>query len=134
MRLSYFLKKHSAAPLQMGGLFSILLFLLVLSCQNTGPRIKDSEVGMLQESVPEQIDFTFHVKPILSDRCFKCHGPDKNAIEAGLSLHTAEGAYTALGEHLDRFAIVPFEPSKSTLVSRIFSEDAAEMMPPPESN
>ena len=55
-------------------------------------------------------------------------------MEAKLSLHTAEGAYAALGEHLDRFAIVPFEPAKSTLVGRIFSEDEAEMMPPPESN
>lgn len=40
--------------------------------------------------IPDKIDFTFDVKPILADRCFICHGPDKNAIEAGLSLHKAE--------------------------------------------
>ena len=116
------------------GVAAIVCSLVVLSCQSTGPSEKTLTLSKTEQPLPEQIDFTFHVKPILSDRCFKCHGPDKNAIEAGLSLHTAEGAYTALGEHLDRFAIVPFEPSKSTLVSRIFSEDAAEMMPPPESN
>jgi hypothetical protein len=134
MRLLYFLKKHSAAHLQMGGLFSILLFLLVLSCQNNGPRIKDSEVGMLQESVPDSIDFTFHVKPILSDRCFKCHGPDKNAIEGGLSLHTAAGAYMALGNAKDRQAVVPFKPEESELVVRIHSTDPITQMPPPDSN
>ena len=116
------------------GVAAIVCSLVIASCQSTGPSEKTLTLSKTEQQLPEQVDFTFHVKPILSDRCFKCHGPDKNAIEAGLSLHTAEGAYTALGEHLDRFAIVPFEPSKSTLVSRIFSEDAAEMMPPPESN
>jgi hypothetical protein len=115
--------------------FLTLIFLLLLAgCQSTGPSEKTLTLSSTEKQVPEQIDFTFHVKPILSDRCFKCHGPDKNAIEAGLSLHTAEGAYTALGERLDHFAIVPFEPEKSTLVHRIYSEDASEMMPPPESN
>lgn len=110
------------------------MLLFVVSCNQNGPTEKTVSISGPNKQLPEQIDFTFHVKPILSDRCFKCHGPDKNAIEAKLSLHTAEGAYAALGEHLDRFAIVPFEPAKSTLVGRIFSEDEAEMMPPPESN
>lgn len=86
------------------------------------------------KGIPEKIDFTFDVKPILSDRCFKCHGPDKNAIEAGLSLHKAEDAYSALGENKDRFAIVPNQPNKSELVQRIFSDDPNLVMPPPESN
>lgn len=84
--------------------------------------------------VPEKIDFTFHVKPILSDRCFKCHGPDKNAIEGGLSLHTAEGAYMALGENKDHYAIVPGDIQKSELVTRLYAEDPNLLMPPPESN
>jgi len=134
MRLLYFLKKYSAAYLQMGGLFSILLLLLVLSCQKNGPRIKDSEVRMLQESVPDSIDFTFHVKPILSDRCFKCHGPDKNALQGGLSLHTAAGAYMSLGKAKDRQAVVPFKPKESELIARIHSSDPNIKMPPPESN
>ena len=134
MRLLYFLKKYSAAYLQMGGLFPILLLLLVLSCQKNGPRIKDSEVRMLQESVPDSIDFTFHVKPILSDRCFKCHGPDKNALQGGLSLHTAAGAYMSLGKAKDRQAVVPFKPKESELIARIHSSDPNIKMPPPESN
>ncbi len=86
------------------------------------------------QGIPEKIDFTFDVKPILSDRCFICHGPDKNAIEGNLSLHKAEDAYAALGENLDRFAIVPNKPEESGLVDRIYSEDANLVMPPPESN
>ena len=110
-------------------------FFILIGCYQKGPEIRTSELSTVSsEAIPETIDFTFHVKPILSDRCFKCHGPDQNAIEAGLSLHTAEGAYKALGENEDHFAVVPFEPQKSTMVERVFSEDAAIQMPPPESN
>lgn len=102
------------------------------------PGFKDELVNLdnrqVTEIVPDTIDFSFHVKPILSDRCFKCHGPDKNAIEGGLSLHTAEGAYIALGENKDHFAIVPGDVEKSELVNRIFTLDESLMMPPPESN
>ncbi|HLT51420.1 MAG TPA: PSD1 and planctomycete cytochrome C domain-containing protein [Arenibacter sp.] len=91
-------------------------------------------MDMATEVVPEVVDFTFHVKPILSDRCFKCHGPDKNAVEGGLSLNTAEGAYLALGEKQDHYAIVPGDVKKSELINRIYTTDASLMMPPPESN
>jgi hypothetical protein len=84
--------------------------------------------------IPDKVDFTFHVKPIISDRCFKCHGPDKNAIEAGLSLNTAEDAYKALGDKKDHFAIVPGDIERSELVKRIYSKDPNVLMPPPESN
>ncbi|MEX0314383.1 MAG: PSD1 and planctomycete cytochrome C domain-containing protein, partial [Allomuricauda sp.] len=89
-----------------------------------------SSVGQL----PDSVDFSFHIKPILSDRCFTCHGPDKNAIEAGLSLNKAEDAYAAIGENKDRYAIVPGDLEKSELIKRIFEEDPNLVMPPPESN
>ncbi|MFK8163260.1 MAG: c-type cytochrome domain-containing protein, partial [Lewinella sp.] len=84
--------------------------------------------------LPDQISFNYHVRPILSDRCYACHGPDKAKIEAGLSLSNAEDALVALGDKLDHHAIVPGDLEASTLVSRITSEDEALMMPPPESN
>ncbi|MEN8667111.1 MAG: PSD1 and planctomycete cytochrome C domain-containing protein, partial [Flavobacteriaceae bacterium] len=55
-------------------------------------------------------------------------------VEGGLSLHTAAGAYQALGQAADHAAIVPFNTEKSSLVDRIYSTDAAVQMPPPESN
>ena len=107
---------------------------ILLSCSSKSEKTIALANNSTQNSVPEKIDFTFHVKPILSDRCFKCHGPDKNAVEGDLSLHSAEEAYRALGKLKDHAAIVPGEPSKSSLVERIFTEDSNLMMPPPESN
>ncbi|WP_242155800.1 PSD1 and planctomycete cytochrome C domain-containing protein [Aestuariivivens sediminis] len=84
--------------------------------------------------LPETVDYIFHVKPILSDRCYLCHGPDEGTREAGLRLDTKEGAYAAIGEHLDRHAIVPGDVEASRLVSKINSQDPEKVMPPPSSN
>ncbi len=91
-------------------------------------------VNIDENAIPAIVDFNFHVKPILSDRCFKCHGPDPNTREGGLAFHTAEFAFNALGKHQDRFALIPGEPDSSTLIQRIFTENPDDMMPPPESN
>ncbi|MFT6370927.1 MAG: hypothetical protein ACJAUQ_000328 [Maribacter sp.] len=115
-------------------LFVILLSSSYYSCKEN-PSVSEKVIAQADLSgIPDKIDFTFDVKPILSDRCFICHGPDKNAIEAGLSLHKAEDAYAALGELKDRFAIVPNKPEESELVYRLYSEDPNIVMPPPESN
>lgn len=108
--------------------------LIVTSCNTDTSSGKIVSLNEHTKTLPEVVDFTFDVKPILSDRCFKCHGPDKNAIEGGLSLFTAKDAYKALGEDQDHFAVVPKDTEKSTLVERIYTEDANLKMPPPESN
>jgi hypothetical protein len=82
--------------------------------------------------LPKRIDYNQHVKPILSDRCFKCHGPDKNKVEAGLQLTSFEAATAILKS--GKKAIVPFKPKESELVKRIFSKDTKEVMPSPKSN
>ncbi|MFD2587848.1 PSD1 and planctomycete cytochrome C domain-containing protein [Croceitalea marina] len=113
----------------------LLAFLVVLSSCRQKPNSTEKLISKNElETIPEKVDFTFDVKPIISDRCFKCHGPDKNAIEGGLSLNTAEDAYKALGKLKDHHAIVPKKPKESTLVSRIYSDDPNLLMPPPESN
>jgi Protein of unknown function (DUF1553)/Protein of unknown function (DUF1549)/Concanavalin A-like lectin/glucanases superfamily/Planctomycete cytochrome C len=81
---------------------------------------------------PTKIDFNRQIKPILSDRCFKCHGPDKNKVEAGLQLTSFEAA-TALLKSGQR-AIVPFKPNESELVKRIYATDPKEMMPMVKTN
>ncbi len=86
------------------------------------------------KTIPDKIDFNFHVKPILSDRCFKCHGPDEKTREAGLRLDTEEGAFAALGKEKDHYAIIPGDVENSTLIQRIFSENPEDVMPSPESN
>lgn len=110
------------------GMFILGWFLF--SC---GGKVEIPEsVKAFEEKLPETIDYNLHVKPILSDRCFACHGPDKNKIEAGLQLANPEGATKKLesGFH----AIVAGNVSKSELVRRILSSDPEEVMPVPSSN
>jgi uncharacterized protein DUF1553/uncharacterized protein DUF1549/cytochrome c len=80
------------------------------------------------------IDFNFDIKPILSDRCFKCHGPDPNNRKANLRLDIEASAYAALKDNPTAHSIVPGNPDQSELVKRILSTDPQYMMPPPESN
>ena len=86
------------------------------------------------QKIPSQVDFNFHIKPILSDRCYACHGPDEKTREAGLRLDTKEGAFAALGDEKDHFAIMARDLDKSELHHRIHSPDPELVMPPPESN
>ncbi|MBD0259637.1 MAG: PSD1 domain-containing protein, partial [Cytophagales bacterium] len=81
-----------------------------------------------------RLDFNYHVKPILSDKCFACHGPDPKKRDSGLRLDTEEGAFTALRSDPHRYAIVRGNPGQSELVRRIFSEDPKLRMPPAQSN
>jgi hypothetical protein len=82
--------------------------------------------------VPEVVDFNFHVKPILSDRCFKCHGPDERVRKASLRLDRKEVAFGELPS--GHRAIVPGSTRRSELVKRILSSDPKVLMPAPESN
>ena len=113
---------------------TLFLVFALASCNTNTTSGKLVSLNESTKALPKVIDFTFDVKPIISDRCFKCHGPDKNAIEGGLSLNTPEDAYKALGKSQDHFAIVPNNTQKSTLIERIYSEDPNLKMPPPESN
>jgi len=116
------------------GLLFVVSYCLVTSCQQESTASYTSESFSQFKQIPETIDFNFHVKPILSDRCFTCHGPDEKTVEGGLSFATQESAFAVLGDDKDHYAIIPFQPDSSTLVYRIFTEDVDDVMPPPESN
>jgi len=66
------------------------------------------------------------IRPILSDYCFACHGPDKNHREADLRLDVREAA-------IEMKAIIPGKPEESSILERIHSHDEDDIMPPPES-
>ena len=85
------------------------------------------------DRLPETVEYNFHIRPIISDRCFKCHGPDARQRKANLRLDTEEGLYAALKDNPDGRVIVPGEPDHSELYRRIASGDTAEVMPPPTS-
>ena len=82
----------------------------------------------------DQISYNFHIRPILSDKCFACHGPDANKREANLRLDQEESAFAALKDSPGKFALVAGKPLQSEVYHRITSTDPNEMMPPPTSN
>lgn len=94
----------------------------------------DGYFAISEQKVPDVVSFNFHVKPILSDKCFLCHGPDSGTREAGLRFDIEEVALGALGELKDHYAIVPGNTDESKLVYRITHEDPNVRMPPPISN
>src|SRR6266481_7221039 len=81
----------------------------------------------------EPLQFNRDIRPILSDRCFKCHGPDKASRKATLRLDVAQEAY-AERKKSGKHAIVPGNIEASLVCNKIFSTDADEVMPPPDSN
>ncbi|MFC3881586.1 PSD1 and planctomycete cytochrome C domain-containing protein [Algoriphagus namhaensis] len=104
-----------------------VLLIIASSCDDKG-----AETSSLKNV--DQVSYNFHIRPILSDKCFACHGPDANKREADLRLDTEEGAFAALKESPGKFALVSGDPEKSEVVHRIYTEDLGELMPPPESN
>ena len=83
--------------------------------------------------IPDEIDYNFHIRPILADNCFACHGPDAKKRKAGLRLDIAEEAYKALKENPGKHALVPNKPKSSEVYLRIITEDPELKMPPIDS-
>ncbi len=77
-----------------------------------------------------QVGFNRDVRPILARHCFKCHGPDDKSRKAKLRLDRRDDALKTAGSGMS--PIVPGRPDESELVSRIFSEEDSERMPPPQ--
>ena len=87
--------------------------------------------GALHASAEEPVDFSRHILPILSDKCFKCHGPDENQRQTDLRLDDEASAKQLMD---GKAAIVPGHSDASELFRRIASSDESERMPPADSN
>ena len=86
------------------------------------------------DKLPDKVSYNFHIRPILSDKCFKCHGPDANKRQAQFRLDIADSAFAPLKETKGSFAIVAGKPEESELYKRISSTDTSYMMPDPDSH
>jgi len=116
--------------MSMNHLSLIFISALILSsCSASMP----DDVAIAYEALPDEVDFNYHVRPILSDRCYSCHGPDDEARQADLRLDIEQEAMASLASGKGR-AIVNGKPGSSQLIKRILSDDPEVMMPTPESN
>lgn len=106
----------------------VFLAAVALGCDSRLP----DEVAEATDNLPEVIDFNFHVRPILSDRCFHCHGFDENGRKANLRLDVREAATAVIAES-GNTPIVPGNPHKSAVVERVLNQDPELVMPPKES-
>ena len=112
---------------------AILFASCVLGMLACGPELPQ-DVQLAYEELPEKLDYNQHVKPVLSDKCFACHGPDKAKQKAGLRLDLQEAAYSHLPENKGKVAIDPGSLKNSEVFHRILSGDPNYMMPTPASH
>jgi hypothetical protein len=101
-----------------------------LAGHGTGVPSGPAALAVMGPADGEPIRFGRDVRPILSDRCFLCHGPDRAKQQAGLRLDSFEAA-TAARPH--GAAIVPGDPAASLAVRRLLTRDPDAVMPPPDS-
>ncbi len=97
-----------------------------------GPFLLLAASGMSAQAeapAPKPISFSHQVRPILSDKCFKCHGPDAENNESEFRLDSFENATADLGGYA---GIVPGNPKASRLIETIHSNDPEDVMPPPK--
>ncbi|HEX5168163.1 MAG TPA: PSD1 and planctomycete cytochrome C domain-containing protein [Cyclobacteriaceae bacterium] len=105
----------------------VVVLVLTIFCSSCREKGHDAEI-------PKVVSYNFHVRPILSDKCYACHGPDVNKREGSLRLDIADSAYKALKDDPTSFVIVPGDPNHSAVYQRIIAEDSSMLMPPVESN
>lgn len=110
----------------MGHTASIRAALIGALCLALGPMVARAA------GAEARLDFNRDVRPILSDRCFSCHGPDHEDRQAGLRLDLREAAIAALDS--GSTAVVPGDPATSEIIARITSTDPDVVMPPPRFN
>ena len=111
-----------------------VIYLFLLCTVFTSCKQKGEYAAIPSKKIPEVVDYNFDVRPILSDKCFACHGPDVNKRAEDLRLDTPEGAFKALKDRKNEFAIVPNNLEKSVLYQKITAKDSTELMPPLDSN
>src|SRR5438093_2741795 len=106
--------------LSLGCAFGLLILLTSATAVNVGQ-------GSPNPPLPETIQFNRDIRPILSDKCFTCHGPDKAHRATVFHFDVEDSAKQDLGN--GRFAIVPGDPAKSLMIRRITSPNEKLRMP-----
>ncbi|MDB6069480.1 MAG: Planctomycete cytochrome, partial [Verrucomicrobiales bacterium] len=113
----------SDRPVSLAFLPSALLPFLVASAALAAPTDPAAGTSPL---------YNRDIRPILSDNCFNCHGPDSASRKAGLRLDTFEGATTPNKDGV--VGLIPGKPDESEIIKRALTTDVDDVMPPPETH
>ena len=111
-----------------------LLWILCAGCIAATFNACNNAASNIEDQTPDTISYNFNIRPILSDKCYKCHGPDASKRQANLRLDMPESAFKALKDNPNAHVLVPGSPDLSELFRRISTSDTSEMMPPANSN
>ena len=111
-----------------------LLWILCAGCIAAMFNACNNAASNIEDQTPDTISYNFNIRPILSDKCYKCHGPDASKRQANLRLDMPESAFKALKDNPNAHVLVPGSPDMSELFRRISTSDTSEMMPPANSN
>ena len=115
-------------------IFCSLAILLISANITDKDPVMPADVLAEYKKINGKLDYNMHVKPILSDKCFACHGPDKAKQKAGLRLDQSKVAFAQLPETPGKYAITPGNLVKSEVFHRIISSDPEYVMPTPGSH
>jgi Protein of unknown function (DUF1553)/Protein of unknown function (DUF1549)/Concanavalin A-like lectin/glucanases superfamily/Planctomycete cytochrome C len=109
-----------------GRLLKLSALLTLIALAGVGAQMRES--AQAQSGPSRRIDFNRDIRPILSDKCWACHGPDSGNLKIKLRLDSEKSALADLGR--GRRAITPRHPEQSELVKRISAADPDMRMPP----
>jgi hypothetical protein len=115
-------------------MFNLKSILVVGFCSLLVFQACNRDGSVQEDKLPDEVSYNFDIRPILSDKCLACHGPDANKREAGLRLDDPESAFQALKENPTAHALVAGKPEKSQVYLRITTTDSTKLMPPASSN
>jgi hypothetical protein len=121
------------------GVFVLLVIVLgaeEFGHQKAGPEARADVAPIVQPVLAQAstIQFNRDIRPILSDRCFSCHGPDTAKRQSGLRLDQRVAAFAQLPNHKSKRAFVPGDLQNSYAYQRMISTDPTEVMPPATSH
>lgn len=116
----------------------LLCFGFATLCPGSKASDVDAETGSakaitgesLENRLPDQVSFNAHIRPVMSNTCFACHGPDEEDNESGFRIDSSESATSALPSDDEQFGIVPGKPMESEVYLRLIDQGAGEQMPP----